>query len=410
MTGGGVQRWLKLTKYFSRDVQPIVYTPARTSFMSGRDESLLREVASHVEVWRHPIWEPQRMFTSRKGMGYQGVSEAPYLWRFLRGNLFVPDAKILWLRPSLRFLMHQLRAQPVDAVLSTGPPHSLHWLAMRLKQQTGLPWIADFRDPWTDWDFFQTLPLLPFVRRRHVEMEAQVLRDADAVLTVSKAWSKRFQARGARKVLTLPNGFDPQDVPARWPAVPKELRLVHMGMLNLTRARTFFEALETLHGTHPVLARRVQVCLGGHLSSDLQRYLRQHPVLSRQVRCVGYLSHKEVMAQYAAAQVLLVFAGENEKDVGHLPGKLFECLAVPRRVLLFGHSEGEAAQCLGPHDRVVSFCDAEGAVRTLRHLLETPHPQPFPLRKVCETQTRPRQAETFCAWLRELLDGQTRFP
>ena len=62
---------------------------------------------------------------------------------FLRGNLFIPDPRVTWVRPSVRFLKKYLKEHPVDAIVSTGPPQSMHLIARQLSKATNIPWVAD---------------------------------------------------------------------------------------------------------------------------------------------------------------------------------------------------------------------------------------------------------------------------
>jgi len=167
--GAGVYRWLKMSKYLpEHGWQPVVYTPSNPE-MAAEDPGLVKEVGAGVEVIRRPITEPfslykrftgrrqdervQTAFLSERSSG--GWKEDLALW--VRSNFFVPDARVWWVRPSVRHLTAYLHQHPVDAIVSTGPPHSMHLIAQGVKRATGIPWLADFRDPWTDIDYYGQL-------------------------------------------------------------------------------------------------------------------------------------------------------------------------------------------------------------------------------------------------------------
>ncbi|HPD95904.1 MAG TPA: glycosyl transferase family 1, partial [Tenuifilaceae bacterium] len=158
--GAPVQRWLKFAKYLERfGWQPVIYTPENPESFYD-DESLMRDVPKDIEIVKSHIWEPYdiyRMLTGKKGekiaVGFtsadkkKGVSHNLLMW--LRGNLLIPDPRIFWVNPSVRFLKKYLKENPVDVVVTTGPPHSLHLIGLKLKRKLKVKWLADFRDPWT---------------------------------------------------------------------------------------------------------------------------------------------------------------------------------------------------------------------------------------------------------------------
>ena len=130
----------------------------------------------------------------------------------MRGNLFIPDARKWWIKPSIVFLKRYLADHPVDAIVSTGPPHSMHRIALGVKRVTGLPWIADFRDPWTQIDFYQDLHLTRYADRKHHRQEREVLEGADVV---TGAWPSMqtlfYQHASPKRVEVITNGYDPAD-------------------------------------------------------------------------------------------------------------------------------------------------------------------------------------------------------
>ncbi|MCS6991981.1 MAG: hypothetical protein NZL95_09000, partial [Chitinophagales bacterium] len=185
--GAGVQRWLKMCKYLPEfGWEPVVYTASNADYPI-LDFTLEAEVPPWLTVLRQPIREPYAWYKRLIGQptdqplfsGFLADEKRPtgvqQLSLWIRANLFIPDARCWWIRPSVRFLNRWLKQHAVDAIASTGPPHSVHLIALHLKKQTGLPWLADFRDPWTHIDYFKDLPLTPWALRRHRHWEHQVL-------------------------------------------------------------------------------------------------------------------------------------------------------------------------------------------------------------------------------------------
>ncbi|MFZ1686280.1 MAG: glycosyltransferase, partial [Flavobacteriales bacterium] len=220
--GAGVQRWLKMAKYLPQyGWQPVVYTPSNPEVIVP-DTTLERELPPEVEVVKRPITEPYSLYkrlTGRKAdekvhLGFlnekkkKGWREDVAVW--IRGNAFVPDARVWWVRPSVKFLAEYLRAHRVDAIVSTGPPHSMHLIALGLKKRfPDLRWIADWRDPWTTIDFYHQLKLTAWADRKHHRLERTVIRTADLNVAVGWTMAEELKSLGAKRTEVITNGFDP---------------------------------------------------------------------------------------------------------------------------------------------------------------------------------------------------------
>ena len=133
--GSGVQRWLKFVKYLqSFGIEPIVYTVANANYPK-EDNSLLNEISKDVKVLQQPICEPTDvLFWKKKNQQKRDISNSTNsgFLSFVRGNFFIPDPKIFWVKPSVKFLTQFLKDTPVDVVISTGPPHSMHLIAKKI--------------------------------------------------------------------------------------------------------------------------------------------------------------------------------------------------------------------------------------------------------------------------------------
>ncbi|MBK8499439.1 MAG: hypothetical protein IPL52_11650 [Flavobacteriales bacterium] len=207
--GAGVQRWLKMSKYLPQfGWQPVVYTPSNPGYHP--DAALLAEVPPIVEVIERPI--AGALFLWYKRLTGRKADEKVHLglpqrrkkksWRddlavWVRGNAFVPDARVWWVNPSVRFLERYLREHPVDAIVSTGPPHSMHLIALGLKKRfPALRWIADWRDPWTNIDFYPQLKLTAWADRKHHRLERAVIAAADANVVVGWTMADEIKTLG----------------------------------------------------------------------------------------------------------------------------------------------------------------------------------------------------------------------
>src|SRR5690554_6997871 len=156
--GPGVQRWLKFVKYFREfGVEPIVYVPENPNYPLV-DDSFVSDIPSDIEIIKFLIKEPYglaKLFSKKKTkqissgiISSKKTSIIEKLMLYVRGNYFIPDARIGWVKPSVKFLSDYISKNSIDAIITTGPPHSLHLIGLELKRQINLKWIADFRDPW----------------------------------------------------------------------------------------------------------------------------------------------------------------------------------------------------------------------------------------------------------------------
>ena len=168
--GPGVQRWLQFVKYFKEfGIEPVVYVPDNPHYPIV-DSGFTALIPTGIEIIKLPIKEPYRlagMLSKKKTTRISGgiitdknQSFTEKLLLFIRGNLFIPDARVRWVKPSVEFLKNYVRENPVEVIITTGPPHSLHLIGMQMKQKLGLKWLADFRDPWTTIHYHKSLRLL----------------------------------------------------------------------------------------------------------------------------------------------------------------------------------------------------------------------------------------------------------
>lgn len=353
--GAGVQRWLKFSKYLREyGWEPVVYTPENPESPHD-DHSLLADVPPGILQLKRPIREPYRLyklFTGRRpGEKFQpgfldeerepGLAEKVATW--VRGNFFIPDARKLWIRPSVRHLSAWLKENPVDAMVSTGPPHSMHLIAMELKRRLGIPWLADFRDPWTRIDFYHKLRLTGWADRRHRHLESLVLRKADRVVTVSPHCASELEEIGGRDVEVITNGFDPADF-RDIPAYDHEtFSLTHLGYMNADRnPHALWEALADLVRVVPGFSDKLQVRLIGKTDVSVTRSL-EGLGLQHFVRNHHYLPHDQALQEAGNSAILLLPLNNTPNAMGIATGKLYEYLALQRPILCIGPPNGDAA-------------------------------------------------------------------
>jgi len=356
--GGGVQRWLKFVKYLRDfDWEPVIYTPENPE-IPVVDKSLLKEIPEGLTIIKKTVWEPYllyKKFTGKKkaqsiNTGFLSESRKPKLSEniavWIRGNFFIPDARKFWIRPSVKFLNKYLKENPVDAIVTTGPPHSMHMIGLGLKKLMNTPWIADFRDPWTNIDFYGKLMLTTFAEKSHQRMEQQIIQNADVLTTVSWSWAEDFKELGVKNIKVITNGFDPDDFDTQKKLPLKKFELCHLGSMNRDRnPKKLWEALSDISKRVKGFKDDLKITLLG--STDHTVFDDLSTVgLIEQIEHLKYLPHKEVLQYAGKCSVLILPLNDTPNVSGIIPGKIFEYLALEKPILCIGPSTGDSARII----------------------------------------------------------------
>ncbi|EON78579.1 TPR/glycosyl transferase domain protein [Lunatimonas lonarensis] len=355
-SGSGVQRWLKFAKYLPQfGWDPVIFTPENPDF-ELKDPSLLCEVDPQLEVLRFPIWEPYQLFRYLKKDGIKDPSvilerrKKSWLDRlaiWIRANTLIPDPRVFWVRPSVKFLREIAEVNNFAAIITTGPPHSMHLIGRNLKRATGLPWLADFRDPWSAWEFLDTLPMTAGVRAKHRQLEDSVFSEADALMTISPTFQEEMKQLTNRPVHLLTNGFDEADLPSDFSYKQESydiFEVVYTGVIDAIR-----NPLPFLHAFREVFQKSgeaVRLTFVGKVSDQVKEFVAKDPWLAQRTVFPGYISHEAVFTYYGKAHLLLLILTDTKNAKGNIPGKLFEYLATGRRIIALGDAEGDAAKLI----------------------------------------------------------------
>lgn len=354
--GSGVQRWVKFSKYLPEyGWQPVIYTPENPERLAY-DDSLLRDIPPEAEIIRRHISEPYNFYRKLFGKGKQQVnplssndrSFKSRLSRWLRGNLFIPDPRASWVRPSARYLCKYLKEHPVDAVITTGPPQSMHLIGRELKRRTGITWIADFRDPWTQMFYYKHLSLSRFADKKHHRLEQSVLDEADAVIAVSPSVRDDFAAETSTPVELITNGFDPDDFPPQQGSSKDDgkFRIVHTGLFAADgNPLNLWDVLASRCSSDPDFASRLEIRLAGKTDSQITDAIRERGLGENLVN-LGYLPHEKVVEEQRNASLLILPLRQEPEYAKVLPGKIFEYLASGKPILGIGQEDGAAALIL----------------------------------------------------------------
>ena len=343
--GPGVQRWLKFVKYLPDfGIEPIVYCPENPSYPIT-DVSLLTDVSSSLVVLKTSIREPYKwaqLFSKSKtsdlskglisNQKKQSILEKLLL--FIRGNFFIPDARVSWVRPSVSFLSDYIQEHQIDTIITTGPPHSVHLIGLQLKQKHALKWVADFRDPWTQIGYHKKLKLSFFAQKKHKKLEATVLKTADELLVTSFKTKTIFSELTSKPILVLTNGFDFEITNDS--TLDSNFTVSHIGsLLEGRNPYILWKVLSDLIKESEAFASAFQLNLIGFVSSEVMETIRTYG-LENHVCNIGYIHHNAVLEYQRKTQLLLLIEEDSKETEYIIPGKLFEYMASKRPIIAIG--------------------------------------------------------------------------
>ncbi len=355
--GAGVQRWLKFVKHLRRfNWEPVVVTPTNPE-RPYEDPSLTKDIPADTQIITIHIKEPYtwyKRFTGRqKGETFQhgflrekkqkspGLKEKLSVW--IRGNIFIPDARVLWVRPTTKFLSKYLQAHPVDLIVSTGPPHSVHLIAKALKRKHKTAWIADFRDPWTGIYYFDKLMLTCITKRIHHRLERSVLNNADHIVVVGNTMKHDFQQITVRPITVITNGYDQEDFEKVSLQRPDKFRMAYTGMfLPDQNPPELWQALSELIQEHEDFGKWFELLLVGKTDQSILQQIHKTG-LGEHTHIQDYVPHSDLPYVWEKAAVLLLSINRIPNAAYILTGKVFEYLGSGRPILAICPESGDIA-------------------------------------------------------------------
>ncbi|WNI38487.1 glycosyl transferase family 1 [Chryseobacterium sp. SG20098] len=358
--GPGVQRWLKFAKYLPDfGWKPIIYTPENPSYPL-LDETLMKDVPENIEMVRTKIWEPyqlaEKLNKSNKkfkaGQFDVGKNQSckSKLSIWVRGNFFIPDARVFWVKPSVTFLEKYLKENKIDTIVTSGPPHSLHLIGLGLKNKMpDLKWVADFRDPWTEISYYKHLKLTKSSDKKHRQLENAVFKNADITLATSYTDAENFRKAGANAVC-ITNGYDESDSGKK--AKGQNLQngqaftLSYIGVLEqLRNPENLWKALDELIEENAEFAADFKLKFVGRIDDKILQSI-ENSSLKNHILNLGYLSHGKAVEEMQNSNLLLITNFPNEASKGIIPGKIFEYLASGKQILSFGPDKADVSKIL----------------------------------------------------------------
>ncbi len=385
--GAGVQRSLKFVNYLPEfGIEPVVLTVDESvATYPVRDETLSREVDASTRVIRTDSFEPLRWLSRLTGGkakiphgGFTGQRREKWsqrILRFIRGNFFIPDARVGWVRHAVKTADRIIRQEAIETVLISSPPHSSQLIGLELKKRfPKIHWMADMRDPWTDIYYYAEFHMMEFVKAKDKQLERAVFENASSEEVVSDSLARLFAGKStsidSSKIHVIPNGFDGRDFKQDIVPPADVFRLTYVGTLAESyRPELFFNVLAEVMSEFSEV--RFQVRFVGSPSVSLKHVLETEH-LSDVTEFIGHVPHAEAVGYMRSSSVLLLFIPDVDHAEGILTGKLFEYLGSRVPVVGNGPVNGDAAAILKETGAGLLFdrMDKQGLKNHLRDLVE----------------------------------------
>ncbi|MFZ4399987.1 MAG: glycosyltransferase family 4 protein [Bacteroidales bacterium] len=354
--GAGVQRMLKFVKYFSQfEIEPIVITvDDKKASYQLKDETLLIDIPANLRIIKTNTFEPfeiYKVLVNKKEIPHSGFANEPNpglmqkIMRFIRGNLFIPDARIGWNRYAYKAALQIIKSEKIDAIITSSPPHSTQIVGLKLKKKFNIPWIADLRDPWTDIYFYNKLFHTSLAKKIDSNYEKKVLENADSIVVVSQDIKRIFTTKSniinEDKIIVLPNGFDEDDFSENVNINPNEFSITYTGTFaDIYKIDGFLAAYKKLIETNKDTTIKLKFI--GMISESLPKKIKKLN-LQDHVSFENYVPHKESIKFLQKSSILLLVIPKMDKNEGILTGKLFEYLGSGKPILCVGPPKGDAA-------------------------------------------------------------------
>ena len=353
--GPGVQRWLKFVKYLpDYGIHPVVYIPENPSYPLV-DDTLLDEIPDQVTILKQHINEPYRFAELLSNKSSKSISSGvipkqqkqSFIQRimlYVRGNYFIPDARKAWVKPSVNYLSEYIQKEKIEIVITTGPPHSLHLIGLKLKAQLSIKWFADFRDPWTTIGYHKNLKLSAKAIQIHKDLEVNVLTNADHVIVTSENTKSEFITKTTQPITVITNGYDYQQLPKA--TKDEKFSIAHIGsLLSERNPKMLWKVLGELITENRDFKQEFILRLVGVVSDDVLKDMHRF-IPNENIDIVGYVNHKQALIYQRQSQLLLLIEIDSEDTKAIIPGKVFEYLVAETPIISVGPEDSDVEQII----------------------------------------------------------------
>lgn len=368
-SGPGVQRWLKFSKYL-KDFgwEPVILTVQGGSYVN-EDHELLKDIPSDLKIFKTKSLEPFLVYNALRGkkgksveVGMGNIKGKPTFFKkvstYIRSNYFVPDARVGWNRFAINKALDILNQEEISMVITTGPPHSTHLIGKAIKDKKSIPWIADFRDPWTSIYYEKYLTRSKRSDLKNRRLENETVKGSDALLVVSEGMKVEFIDRNINTKV-IPNGYDADDLPEGENNSTEIFKLAYIGNFKVNQnILSLWEAIAELD--KEIEDFRFKLSFTGNVfegvKSDIEKYQIMHLTEYN-----PFVKHSEAFRLMSIANMLYLPIPQSDNNKLILTGKIFEYIASGSPILSLGPKDGNASDLLKKCNRenMISYQDKD---------------------------------------------------
>ena len=333
--GPGVQRVLKFAKYLPEfGWEPIILTIDKGDY-HATDNSLIDDIPVSVKVYKAQSFTILDFYKKLIG-GNKKISSFELtkiggglkfkVIKWIRANLFIPDARKGWNRSAIRAGLKIIHEEKPELIFVSSPPHSLQLIGLKLAKKTGLKWVADFRDPWTDAFWDKELPRIRIMKKTNLRLEQRIVSSADSLISIGIGVIELLKKNLKVQFNLIPNGFDENDFDLRQKSKIDKFRITYIGSIsNMQNPINFFKSVDNL----PIhIKTLLEINFYGSFDQEV---IKSSEEFGSNVIFNSYIPHNKAIDKMVNSELLLLLIPENSKGI--LTGKLFEYIATRNFIL-----------------------------------------------------------------------------
>jgi glycosyltransferase involved in cell wall biosynthesis len=337
--GPGVQRALKLSRYLSDFGWIPVILTVRDGDYPAVDRSLIK-TAPDLKVFHTSSIEPFRLYRSFTGKNQKDAIPtfvlnrdkterfSDRLSKWVRANLFIPDGRVGWVPFAVIRGLEIIRSEKIRLIFSTSPPHSLQLTAWFLAKKANLPWITDFRDPWTE-AFWISGRLTKISKALNQRLESAVFKNAAFITTVSTGLSKYFYEKHNRRCEVIYNGFE-QIYADR--VRSESFTILFIGHLSsFQNPDPLFRAIMQMPKK---MSQKIEIRFIGQIFQEFQPLFQRYTGLK--IAVSDYLPYDQLMEKARLASMLFRPVAKSEYASANIGTKMFDYLSLRKPILAIG--------------------------------------------------------------------------
>jgi len=364
----GVFRWYYFSKYLPNyGYKPIVFTPLTSKVNNSRNQ-----FDNNIDLIKRKIFDPSDILSSlfktniNKGILSSSNSILNNFLSWIRINFFIPDSRIFWVKPSVNYLKKYIENNNIKTIITTGPPHSIHLIGLKIKEILNINWIADFRDPWSSWDILQAMKPNNIIINKHKELEKKILKNANKVIVTNpNLYSEFLNIIDANKLELLTNGTLLFKSKKQYGS--KKFKISYLGLLNKFRfPKVFFNVLKELIIKNDEIDKDIEIFISGTIDKSIYNYLINDSILKTKINYVQNVEYENTFHHFNSSSLLLLLL--NKKSINTTPTKVFDYATSGTPVLTLGEKKDKNMDLLLRElslEKIVSYSDKISIEKTI---------------------------------------------